>query len=120
MPAVRHQVRRIARFPNKSLFAGLAAVAMVLTYAACSSAAPAAELPPSPAGSSFIHVDWQDPSSLPPRFRDHCGFNPYRGRYCANHCGLGYEFYFCSRLSFGCCHAGYGYCDWKGRLRCAP
>jgi hypothetical protein len=66
-------------------------------------------------------VDWQPPLSLPPRFRNHCRYDPvHGGAYCANHCGLGYEFYFCSPESFGCCHPGYGYCDWRGHLRCAP
>jgi hypothetical protein len=69
----------------------------------------------------FVAVDWQPPSSLPPRFRNHCRYDPVRGRpYCANHCGPDYQFYFCSPESFGCCHPGYGYCDWKGHLRCAP
>lgn len=69
----------------------------------------------------FAAVDWQPPLSLPPGFRNHCRYDPVRGRaYCANHCGPGYQFYFCSPESFGCCHPGYGYCDWKGHLRCAP
>ena len=34
--------------------------------------------------------------------------------------GLIYQFYFCSRQSFGCCRVGFGYCDWTGLLRCAP
>lgn len=69
----------------------------------------------------FVAADWQGPRSLPPRFRNHCRYDPIHGRwYCANHCGPDYQFYFCSPESFGCCHPGYGYCDWKGRLRCAP
>lgn len=68
-----------------------------------------------------VRVDWQPPWSLPPRFRNHCRYDRVRGRrYCANHCGPDYQFYFCSSESFGCCHSGYGYCDWKGHLRCAP
>jgi hypothetical protein len=68
-----------------------------------------------------VRVDWQRPWSLPPRFRNHCRYDPVRGRpYCANHCGPDYQFYFCSSESSGCCHPGYGYCDWKGHLRCAP
>jgi hypothetical protein len=62
-----------------------------------------------------------DPESLPPHFRNHCTFDVIRGRWsCSNHCGLDYQFYFCSPASFGCCHPGYGYCDWNGSLRCAP
>jgi hypothetical protein len=73
------------------------------------------------AGVPPVAVDWQGPRSLPPRFRNHCRYDPVRGRwYCANHCGPDYQFYFCSPESFGCCHPGYGYCDWKGHLRCAP
>jgi len=69
----------------------------------------------------FATVDWQPPRSLPARFRNHCRYDPIHGRaYCANHCGPDYQFYFCSQESFGCCHPGYGYCDWKGHLRCAP
>jgi len=73
------------------------------------------------AGHPVIKVDWQDPELLPRRFRNHCFFDPVRGRfYCADHCGLGYQFYYCSRESFGCCRVGFGYCDWRGLLRCAP
>jgi hypothetical protein len=69
----------------------------------------------------LIAADWQDPQALPPRFRNHCRYDPMRGRwYCSNHCGADYQFYFCSRASFGCCRLGRGYCDWRGHLRCAP
>jgi hypothetical protein len=68
-----------------------------------------------------ITVDWQGPMSLPPRFRNHCRYDADHGAwYCSDHCGIDYQFYFCSPASFGCCHINYGYCDWKGRLRCAP
>lgn len=71
--------------------------------------------------SPFIEVDWQDPQSLPRRFRNHCHFDVNHGRaYCSDHCGADYQFYFCSRASFGCCRPNFGYCDWKGYLRCAP
>ena len=73
------------------------------------------------AAKPFVAIDLQFPWSLPPRFRNHCRYDPIHGRpYCANHCGPDYQFYFCSSESFGCCHRGYGYCDWKGHLRCAP
>lgn len=66
-------------------------------------------------------VDWQDPRGLPPRFRNHCGLDARFGRYyCSNHCGTGYEFYYCSNVSFGCCAVGFGYCDRHGHLRCHP
>lgn len=69
----------------------------------------------------LVTADWQGPRLLPPRFRNHCRYDPVHGRwYCANHCGPDYQFYFCSPESFGCCHLGYGYCDWKRHLRCAP
>jgi hypothetical protein len=72
-------------------------------------------------GRSVIAVDWQGPLSLPPRFRNHCHYDANHGAwYCADHCGIDDQFYFCSPASFGCCRIGYGYCDWKGRLRCAP
>jgi len=73
------------------------------------------------AAPSAIRVDWQEPARLPRRFRNHCVVEPSSGRtYCENHCGRGYEFYFCSPASFGCCHVGYGYCDGHGELRCRP
>jgi hypothetical protein len=69
----------------------------------------------------LIAVDWQDPQALPPQFRNHCRYDSLRGRwYCSNHCGIDYQFYFCSRASFGCCRLGRGYCDRRGHLRCAP
>jgi len=75
----------------------------------------------SSADTPIVTVDWQDPLSLPPRFRNHCRYDVGRGAwYCSNHCGIDYQFYFCTPVSFGCCHPGYGYCDWKGHLRCAP
>jgi hypothetical protein len=68
-----------------------------------------------------VTVDWQEPWSLPPRFRNHCGYDVNHGAWrCSDHCGIDYQFYFCSPASFGCCHPGYGYCDWNGHLRCAP
>lgn len=77
-------------------------------------AAPAVEVP-------VFQVDWQGPQSLPRRFRNHCTSDPFSGRpYCSDHCGSDYQFYFCSRQSFGCCRVGFGYCDWSGLLRCHP
>jgi outer membrane immunogenic protein len=35
-------------------------------------------------------------------------------------CGTDYQFYYCSRVSYGCCHIGDGYCDYRGFLRCRP
>jgi hypothetical protein len=65
--------------------------------------------------------DWQTPEQLPPAFRNHCTFENFTNRpYCSNHCGIDYQFYFCSPASFGCCHLGHGYCDWSGILRCHP
>ena len=70
---------------------------------------------------SIIRVDWQDPATLPPQFRNHCSIDSWSGRpYCADHCGLGYQFYYCTPESFGCCRVGFGYCDWHGHLRCHP
>ena len=74
-----------------------------------------------PVSVPVMAVDWQGPWSLPPRFRNHCSYDINYGRwYCSNHCGFDHQFYFCSPASFGCCRIGYGYCDWKGHLRCAP
>jgi hypothetical protein len=73
----------------------------------------------SPASGLLIRADWQDPQFLPPRFRNHCTYENFTGRpYCSNHCGIDYQFYYCSENSFGCCHLGRGYCDFNGMLRC--
>jgi hypothetical protein len=68
----------------------------------------------------FTRIDWQAPESLPPQFRNHCTWDFWHGSYCSDHCGTGYQFYYCSSASFGCCHTGVGYCDWGGALRCGP
>ena len=66
-------------------------------------------------------ADWQYPWQLPPRFRNHCAYEYFTARpFCSNHCGSDYQFYYCSELSFGCCHLGRGYCDWNGLFRCNP
>ena len=107
---------------SAKLFGDMPSFALaLLTCVAWASLAPAGELNFSPVSGPFINADWQDPSSLPPRFRNHCSFDAYRGRfYCSDHCGLDDQFYYCSRASFGCCRLGRGYCDWDGQLRCAP
>jgi hypothetical protein len=56
---------------------------------------------------------------LPRRFQNHCGWK-WGHFYCANHCGADYQFYYCAQASFGCCHVGFGYCDYRGVLRCRP
>ncbi len=71
--------------------------------------------------SAIIAIDWQDPAELPPQFRNHCTVAPWSGRpYCEDHCGRGYEIFYCTPASFGCCRVGHGYCDWHGHLRCSP
>jgi len=68
----------------------------------------------SPASGLSIRVDWQEPAFLPPRFRNHCTFEDFTGRpYCSDHCGIDYQFYYCSDASFGCCRLGRGYCDFS-------
>ena len=89
-----------------------------VTSASSGRAAPPVVLP---AGVPLVQVDWQGPLSLPRRFRNHCAVDVLTGRpYCSDHCGFNYQFYYCSHQSFGCCRVGYGYCDWRGLLRCAP
>ena len=102
--------------------AAIMASALTLSSAnAWPSAAQAADYGSAPGRAPIVAVDWQGPLSLPPRFRNHCSYDVDHGRwYCSNHCGIDYQFYFCSPASFGCCHPGYGYCDWNGHLRCAP
>jgi len=97
---------------------GLALLGCVGFLSACF----AADLRFSSASGLVIPVDWQDPSLLPPRFRNHCSIdiNTTDRRYCSNHCGLDYQLYYCSQISFGCCHVGRGYCDWDNHLRCTP
>lgn len=70
---------------------------------------------------NVIRADWQDPAALPRQFRNHCAVEAWSGRpYCEDHCGRGYQFYYCTTASFGCCRVGHGYCDWYGHLRCHP
>jgi hypothetical protein len=72
-------------------------------------------------GNSVVRADWQGPLQLPPWFRNHCTYENFTGRpYCSDHCGIDYQFYYCSEISFGCCHLSRGYCDWRGILRCHP
>jgi hypothetical protein len=92
----------------------LLCAAWATTCSASQTIAPPTDVP-------VFQVDWQTPQSLPPRFRNHCTNDPFSGRpYCSDHCGSDYQFYFCSRQSFGCCRVGFGYCDWSGLLRCHP
>ena len=72
----------------------------------------------SPANWQAIDAYSQD---RPPRlFRQHCKFDATGAtQYCAAECGSGYQFYYCSEKSFGCCHVGVGYCDWNLSLRCS-
>jgi hypothetical protein len=98
----------------------LALAAMMGVAATAAPAAPAAWVRPA-VDQSVIEVDWQSPQSLPWRLRNHCGIDRERNlAYCADHCGPGYAVYSCSGGSFGCCRAGFGYCDWRGFVRCAP
>lgn len=100
----------------------LAAIAVFATLLAelVSPRVVAGELNYSPIRPPLIASDWQPPSALPRAFRNHCHFDGEGRFYCSNHCGLDYQFYYCTPASFGCCRPGFGYCDWKGHLRCAP
>jgi len=99
----------------------LAVIFTVIAGVAWAAICPAGQTAELPASVPLIQVDWQVPQSLPPRFRNHCAYDPFSGRpYCSDHCGSDYQFYFCSRQSFGCCRVGFGYCDWTGLLRCHP
>ena len=93
----------------------------LFAFMASASAGRAIEIVKLPVASPLIRVDWQTPEQLPPRFRNHCTAENFTGRpYCSNHCGIDYQFFYCSSASFGCCHLGHGYCDWDGHLRCSP
>ena len=72
----------------------------------------------SPAVEQFTY-SWVAMPLLPRRHQNHCGY--YHGHFiCADHCGLDYQVYYCSREATGCCHIGHGYCDGAGNLRCSP
>ena len=95
----------------------LAFLACLIWAAGCA----AGQSGPAGAASFVIPADWQYPQQLPPRFRNHCTFEYFTARpYCSDHCGIDYQFYYCSEASFGCCHLGRGYCDFGGLLRCHP
>jgi hypothetical protein len=94
----------------------LAIFAVVVLSCPCS----AADLGDAAHNQQMTRIDWQSPESLPAQFRDHCSNDFWHGRYCSDHCGVGYQFYSCSGQSIGCCKVGLGYCDWHGSLRCAP
>jgi hypothetical protein len=97
-----------------SAVAFMIGVGLTSAYAAADSAA-------APANGLTLYVDWQVPSFLPPRLRNHCSIENFTGRpYCSDHCGSDYQVYYCSEGSFGCCHLGHGYCDFNGLLRCHP
>jgi hypothetical protein len=102
---------------SRYLAAALGLTGGVVAASLCS-AAPAAG---PPTRSPVIRTDWQAPLSLPPRFRNHCAIDSISGRpYCSDHCGFDYQFYYCTQQSFGCCRISFGYCDWRGQLRCHP
>jgi hypothetical protein len=95
----------------------LAALMATAWISACQAGGPA-YLPANPPPA---YLDPGEPALLPPRFRTHCRFDVTHGRYyCAYRCGSEYQFYYCSRWSFGCCHIGVGTCDPAGLLRCRP
>jgi hypothetical protein len=101
-----------------------AAKIFVLAVLACWAAAWGADAGPAsrlPGYGFVIAADWQSPQVLPRRFRNHCVLDADPARsYCSDNCGFDYQFYYCSRGSFGCCRIGFGYCDWSGLLRCHP
>jgi len=99
-------------------FVAMCALAGGLVAASMCAAAPASGPLSAP---SIVQADWQGPLSLPPRFRNHCVIDYFSGRpYCLDHCGIDYQFYYCTPRSFGCCRVSFGYCDWRGQLRCHP
>lgn len=96
---------------------------LALALFGCLAASVCAAAPPVavPTRAPIVQVDWQDPQSLPRRFRNHCATDAFSSRpYCSDHCGFEYQLYYCSKQSFGCCRVGFGYCDWSGLLRCHP
>jgi hypothetical protein len=99
----------------------VAAAVLALPLVLSASASPAGEMTFTPTPTLVLGFDWQTPDQLPPRFRNHCTNENFTNRpYCSDHCGIDYQFYFCTPASFGCCRLGHGYCDWSGVLRCHP
>jgi hypothetical protein len=102
---------------SRGLLASLASACGLVAASLCAAAPAAGPLP----AATVVEADWQSPLSLPPRFRNHCVIDFFSGRpYCSDHCGIDYQFYYCTHRSFGCCRIGFGYCDWHGQLRCHP
>jgi hypothetical protein len=90
---------------------------MTLGAMAADQVAPYTPVPPPEEGIVQFTYSWRDLPLLPRRLQNHCGY--FRGHYvCADHCGPTYQIYFCSPVSFGCCHVGQGYCGGDGGLRC--
>jgi hypothetical protein len=100
----------------KVLMCGAALLAAMA--ATCAAADRRAEGRYSPAMEQFTY-SWAAMPLLPRRYLNHCG--DYGGHFvCADHCGVDYQIYYCSKAATGCCHIGEGYCDHTGKLRCMP
>ena len=90
----------------------------VFAFLLCMSCCHAGEVFFSPRDGVWTLFDRHGAEYLPPKFQNHCAL--HNGRfYCAHHCGTTYEFFYCSRISYGCCHIGDGYCDYRGWQRLA-
>jgi hypothetical protein len=93
----------------KTLMCGVAFVAVMATAGVAADRR--AEQAPSVVGPSSN-------SQVPLANQNHCG--DVKGHYvCADHCGTGYQAYYCPASGTGCCHVGLGYCGADGRLRCS-
>jgi hypothetical protein len=100
----------------KALMWGAALLAAVATT--CAASEQQAARRHSPAMDQFTY-SWAAMPLLPRRHQNHCGDRD--GHYtCADHCGVDYQIYYCSKTATGCCHVGEGYCDRTGKLRCGP
>jgi hypothetical protein len=106
-------IRDFSKISGKAFL--FVAIALMLWVSCCRAGEPLY----SPAPGLLTWFGWHEPDDLPPRFRNNCGI--HNGRfYCAHRCGSTYQFYYCSSASFGCCHIGDGYCDYRGLLSCRP
>src|SRR5262249_13512446 len=91
---------RAAKVPaSRGTFRGMSVKIFAFALLAClasSSACFAADPIALPTDAPLVRVDWQDPWSLPRRFRNHCSYDITNARYyCSDHFASHYQFFYC-------------------------